>query len=301
MEIAMSKIRIDTDSVRNVGHQFRVKGEHIFEIGRQLNHSINNLDTWAWSGRHRANLEPLLEQVYSKTDYLEKELQRLSQLLLRIADTFEQNDSTAAENLTELPWVDFSDTQEIFFPFPIFIPKYYDHSNRDKKRYLYECWESWTTDERLDFLKEVYGDLVKKYNLIPIEVKAEDLPDQKLWIFTISDGRGVYRGNEIVIDVDNLSGSNATQVLKTLIHETRHQIQAELVQRYKNEGEKMQLPPDVTLDQVKAWEQNMKQGNYIQPEDDFEGYRKQPIEKDARDFADDYFEEALPEPETHMA
>lgn len=295
----MPKIKINPDQVRGVGRQFRSEGEHIDEISTQLRRAIHSLDTWNWSGQHRANIEPLLDQIPSQANRLENEMHRLGQLLSKIADAFEQQDNTAAGNLTSLPWVDFPDSPgaSFVFPFPIFIPtKPWEHLFPNKLRSFERSWDSWSVDERLNYLRGVHDDLTQEYGLTSIEVKMEDLLDTKLWGLTIIDKRGVYRGDEIVIDIDNLRDSDGEKVLTTLIHETRHQIQWEMVERYRIARDDVQLPPDISLDQVKEWDRNFD--NYIQSEDDFEGYRKQPIERDARDFAEDYLDEALPEPNT---
>ncbi len=289
----MTQIRINTDQVRETGRRLSTEAERLAQIGQELQSAIGSLDTWAWDGRSRARAAPLLGRVRPENERVKHQLEELGYKLVRVADIFEQEDNTAARNLDGMPWVDFTESPENSILFPILIPR--NHVIYRKEKHFQDSWKSWTVDERLDFLRGVYGDLAEQYDLTPVNVKSEDLPDKKILFLMIQDAKGVYRDNEIAIDIDNLSGSNGTQVLKTLIHETRHQIQAELVQKYKKEGNKMQLPPGISLDQVKAWEKNTDPGNYIQPTDDYQDYRKQPIEQDARDFADDYYQEALPD------
>jgi hypothetical protein len=56
-----------------------------------------------------------------------------------------------------------------------------------------------------------------------------------------------------------------------------------MVERYANGA--TTFPDGIDLEQVKSWHLNDE--NYISPDDDFEGYWKQPVEEDARDFAED--------------
>lgn len=145
-------------------------------------------------------------------------------------------------------------------------------------------WDSWSLDQRRSFLVRVYDELATEHALPSVDVKFEDLPDKNLWGLTIVDAKGIFRGGDLAIDIDNLEGSNQRDVLNTLIHETRHQIQWEAVISYRSDGDQMQLPQGITLEQVQTWDDNFQ--NYIKGDDDFQGYREQPIEKDARSFAD---------------
>jgi hypothetical protein len=189
-----------------------------------------------------------------------------------------------------------SDAQFTIIP-PIF-PPLNPWSPTSPEAAFEQKWKGMSVEERLDFLREQYKKICEEYGIKEIEIKQEDLEDKylELWGFRvqITDARGVFRGNEIAIDIDNLRDDKGYNVLKTLIHEARHQIQWEMVQKYNSEGDNAQFPQGITLDQVKIWAHNFD--NYIPPEDDFEAYRKQPVEVDARDFgnkrAREYVEES---------
>jgi WXG100 family type VII secretion target len=103
----MAQIRIDTERARDVGRQFLGEGNRLAEIGRELQRAISSLDTWAWDGRSRRRAEPLLGRVRPESERVADELDMLGRKLVRVADTFEQEDNTAARNLEGMPWVDF--------------------------------------------------------------------------------------------------------------------------------------------------------------------------------------------------
>jgi hypothetical protein len=66
------------------------------------------------------------------------------------------------------------------------------------------------------------------------------------------------------------------KVIDTMTHEMRHQFQDEVTEN----PSLFDIPPQV----VQQWREN--DVNYISGDDDFEGYYKQPLEVDARSFAE---------------
>jgi uncharacterized protein YukE len=104
----MARIRIDTHRVREVGRRLRAEGDRMSEIGQELGGAIGRLDIWAWDGRSRRRAEPMLNRVRPQSARLSDDLNGLGRTLQRVADLFEQRDNTAARDLGELPWVDFT-------------------------------------------------------------------------------------------------------------------------------------------------------------------------------------------------
>lgn len=73
-----------------------------------------------------------------------------------------------------------------------------------------------------------------------------------------------------------------TDCIDTVIHEMRHAYQRKAIRLIDN-GEDFSAF-DIG-GRVEVWRENMLHGNYIRPEDDHEGYRKQFVERDASTFA----------------
>lgn len=102
----MTQIRLNTEQVRDTGRRLLTESTEIEEIGQALQHAMDGLDTWAWDGHSRADAEPLLDQMRPQSVQLVDELERLGRMLQRVADRFENEDSTAARELEGMPWVD---------------------------------------------------------------------------------------------------------------------------------------------------------------------------------------------------
>jgi len=103
----MPQIRVDTEHVRDVGRRLIAESDRLNEIGHELQGAIGGLDTGAWDGHSRAQAEPLLSRVRPESARVSEDLDELGRMLVRVADTFEQEDNTAAHNLEGMPWVDF--------------------------------------------------------------------------------------------------------------------------------------------------------------------------------------------------
>lgn len=143
-------------------------------------------------------------------------------------------------------------------------------------------WMFWPEQERRDFLSKMYAEIAQKYGLPNASLEVVDLSDTK------GDLKGQFNpdSNQIQIDVDNLMGINGADVVDTLFHETFHQIQWQAIENYETNGEQAVFPEGITLEDVKSWHENWQDGNYINGQDDFEGYYKQPLERDAREYAE---------------
>ena len=84
----------------------------------------------------------------------------------------------------------------------------------------------------------------------------------------------------IDLNANLLRDCNSEEVMKTIMHESRHAYQDFAIN----------YPEQVSVDKatIKMWKDNFK--NYISPELDFEAYCNQPVEKDANEFADRMYE-----------
>jgi uncharacterized protein YukE len=103
----MAQIRIDTDYAREVGRKLKSCGDRIDDIGLELQGAIGRLDTWAWDGQSRSRAEPMLNRVRRESESVARGLGDLGHKLQCVADMFEREDATAAQNLGGMPWVNF--------------------------------------------------------------------------------------------------------------------------------------------------------------------------------------------------
>jgi hypothetical protein len=140
-----------------------------------------------------------------------------------------------------------------------------------------ERWASISYEDREKWLQDWYSKLCEKYGIPPTNFKVVDLVDPPGM-----DARGVYNNGtwfgwfrSLKIDSDNVRSDDPISVLNTIAHETRHQFQFHLVE-HPNES-----LGSIPKEQIKSWQENIN--DYKRPSDDFEAYRHQPIEQDARD------------------
>jgi uncharacterized protein YukE len=101
------RIHVDTERVHAAGQKLLSDAQQVEDISAQLSGAIDQLDTWAWDGVSRGRAEPLLSRVRPRGDNLAQELEELGRKLVHVAHVFEREDSTAAQNLAGMPWVDF--------------------------------------------------------------------------------------------------------------------------------------------------------------------------------------------------
>ena len=104
----MTDIRINTEHVREAGQQIAARGSRLAEIGQIVQQAVHSLDTGAWDGVSRARAEPLLGRAAPEATRVSEALGALGQKLAHVADVFEERDTTAARELTGLPWVAWS-------------------------------------------------------------------------------------------------------------------------------------------------------------------------------------------------
>lgn len=142
-------------------------------------------------------------------------------------------------------------------------------------------WENLSVEERTAYLNEYYA---KAGQALGIDVKGvyvDDLYEKYGYGTTgVNCGDG-YLG----IDIRRVEDpSQLSELLNTVTHEMRHQLQTDAV---KNPEAFSDIPQE-TLDQ---W--NYEFNNYVDPSYDFEGYYNQVIETDARAFAEEVVNDYL--------
>lgn len=145
-------------------------------------------------------------------------------------------------------------------------------------------WESLSFASRLEVLQAVENHAAVRVGRTPRQVEGR-------WLHDGPDGvvLGEYDPADNRIHINNSQlmpnaryGKQSDDLLDTVLHEGRHAYQHQVVR-----GEVHH--PDA--EEVKAWAENMKSGNYVQFSQNPRAYWQQPIEADARAYASERLEE----------
>ena len=139
-------------------------------------------------------------------------------------------------------------------------------------------WNQLSVQEKLDPLQAVENEVASREGRTPCKVQGQ---------YIQSDGRGITLGyysrtdRTITINTEQLESSskygNDYKVhLDTVLHEGRHSYQHQAVIGEVKHDNKEELG---------AWTDNMQPGHYITYEKNPRGYFSQPIERDARGYA----------------
>jgi hypothetical protein len=141
-------------------------------------------------------------------------------------------------------------------------------------------WETLSPTERRVALEYAGRSLRDAYQCPDPPLIPESFPeyDGKTLLGQYKDGDYDIEMNERILD-----GKDAEEALRTYCHEFRHAYQHEMVQRYDS-GTFRHLVHD--KDAAEQWSHNLNGNGYQRPEVDFEKYREQPVELDARQFSE---------------
>lgn len=163
-----------------------------------------------------------------------------------------------------------------------------------------ERWAQLDNLERKYVLDAVGRELGHVYEHPAPPLSVEDMGDPRL-MGTYGDGysldkpTGEVVGSEYGITMneggdmgrEHLFSDDPREALRTYAHEFRHSYQHE--QAHRSEIPHFRNLVD-DAEKAQVWSDNLKPGGYIPPEQGYEAYHNQPVESDARQFADDLVE-----------
>jgi hypothetical protein len=138
-------------------------------------------------------------------------------------------------------------------------------------------WHNMTMQQRADHIVAYATYLNNALGISINAIRFEDLGSYSLG-YRRSDGL-IGINTRLFADGDL---GKLGELIDTITHEARHQFQAEVIAN----PERFEIPAET----VAEWKADFE--NYISPQDDFEGYYKQSIEKDAREFAENVMRRA---------
>lgn len=154
---------------------------------------------------------------------------------------------------------------------------------RETPELQYENWKDLDADQRLEALENLEMEAAAVAHRLPMAVRLEAMGDTTM---------GYQHAGELVLNekvVQSNDFDDYVQSLNTLLHEGRHAYQS-----FNLGLAKLGIPPvEQNTEYVNAWSVNLETLGYDDPSDfwwdgmGYERYYTQPIEVDARAFADE--------------
>ncbi len=281
----MMQIKMVTDTVLEMEQKLLQLSRDVYEVSDQISSAANQN---IWQG-------PTADEFRQRVFDLRKNLHGLAEdatkLYLAVGHEREQWLQVDEEGMLRLkgickvpkPPQDPSTDIIIDYGSDLIEDVYYDWRYKNFQKW----WSQQTPEERLEYLQNMQNRMADRYGWPRMLVVVDDLVDPK-----DGDARGVNLGGVMVIDADNVNTDNPWRLIETLMHETRHEYQRDVVSNYQANGS---VPDGMTKEQVEKWAYEYSDDHYVQPEDNFSDYYHQAIETDARDYGDRVMDDVLNE------
>ena len=148
------------------------------------------------------------------------------------------------------------------------------------EKYSEENWSKASVEQRKQILQDYMDEVIKIYGLQDVKHTIDWSPNSTYTPSSITWGYYSPDYHTVSLNVRALSDSvgswNSYDLFGTVAHELRHAYQHEAVDHPTRFM--------VSKETIDTWGNNFKPGNYISSEDDYDAYRAQPVEVDARNF-----------------
>lgn len=154
-----------------------------------------------------------------------------------------------------------------------------------------DTWNRLTEEEKMDYFQSLE-------NYMAMESSRESCKVNGKFLYTGEEGivLGAYNPETREIDINisqfdeySLYGKEPSRLTKTCLHEGRHALQHQVVEC------KVEYPDKELADE---WKHNLEEGNYISYKRNPKAYYNQPVERDAREFAETRYATLLDEKES---
>lgn len=151
-----------------------------------------------------------------------------------------------------------------------------------------DVWTSLSDEQKIEVLQTIENHIAFESNRIPAPVEGR-------FLHTGPDGvvMGSYdpRTERIYINTsqfnpESMYGKDSSALVTTCLHEGRHAYQHQVANGLVEHNNPIE---------AEVWRNNLKDGNYISFEENPRGYYEQPVEVDARSFAENRYEELVNE------
>lgn len=124
-------------------------------------------------------------------------------------------------------------------------------------------WDNMSLEQKKEAVEDLRDSVAEDLGL-------QEKPDVKYYNNEDNGDFGGYSPSENAIYINEYNMGDAKETADTIAHESRHCWQHEVAENSNNP-------------QAQEFKENF--ADYIRPEDDYRGYRNQPVEADARDYA----------------
>lgn len=142
-----------------------------------------------------------------------------------------------------------------------------------------DLWESYSPQEKITELQYLCDYEAQKLGIPSVKISTKKLNSYVL-------GSHISESEEIIIDLEHLEDDTSENVVSTCLHEIYHSYQAYVV---KNIDWDSELAKSEFCREAALWKDNLS--NYTSGLWDYDTYKKQPLEIDAKNFAEKECEE----------
>lgn len=153
-----------------------------------------------------------------------------------------------------------------------------------------EVWRNLSEEEKMDYFQSLENCMAMESNRDSCKVNGK-------FLYAGEEGvvLGAYNPETREIDINvsqfdeySLYGNEPSRLTQTCLHEGRHALQHQVVEgMVKYHDSKV----------AEEWRHNLEEGNYISYKRNPKAYYNQPVERDAREFAETRYEALLAEKE----
>lgn len=146
-------------------------------------------------------------------------------------------------------------------------------------------WAGTTKDQKIKALTKLMTAQCKQLGIpVPPLATYDKAPDAK---GSVEDGNYDPHDGKMHFNINAGANKTFTDAMDTIVHETSHAYQHDLVKRFKDGTMK---PDDPDYAEAQMLEANDSDDDYIQPDEDMAAYVAQPEENHARVVAADYID-----------
>ncbi len=302
----MAVFSVDTDSII-------ASSKQIAELAEELQNIRNRLDgiplSGAIEGQYRAQIDQVLNDLLRDVTDEAAKMNTLGSALNLIAVRYKDAEEAILSNLTSKSdgtYVDNNlnqagtDKRKWWQKFWGWITRkepddYKTTSSEQEKaadaamkkklwevlqdeKYSPENWDKSSVEERKKILQDYMNEVIAIYGLKDVKTKIRWDNNATYTEGSITWGYYTHGTHSVTLNeralTDSVGGWDSYDLLETVSHELRHAYQHEAIDH----------PTDfmVSKETIDSWNDNFK--HYISSSTDYQGYRDQAVERDARDF-----------------